>query len=137
MGRWLGLFVVFVMGFLYCFASGNSMFWGLSRGIDCVEVLSDLDNEKLLKINGCLVDDFVEFLDLQNYSKFTIEDRVVIEGYSNKLNNYIVINNKKINVQISVSQDCCLVGYPLIKNSFWLLCIKFELSVYTLKNLRR
>ena len=118
MGKWLGLFVVFVMSFLYCFASSNSMFFDLSRGVDCVEILSDLDNEKLLKIKGCLVDDFVEFLDLQNYSKFTIEDRVVIEGYSNKLNNYIVINNKKINVQISVSQDCCLVGYPLIKNSF-------------------
>lgn len=118
MGRWLGLFVVFVMSFLYCFTSSNLMFGSLSRGVDCIEILSDLDNEKLLKINGCLVDDFVEFLDLQNYSEFIIEDRVVIEGYSNKLNNYIVTNNKKINIQISVSQDCCLVGYPLIKNSF-------------------
>jgi hypothetical protein len=33
-----------------------------------------------------------------------------------------VINNQKINMQISVSDDMCILGVPLIKNSFW--CIK-------------
>ena len=57
MGRWLGLFVVFVMSFLYCFASSNSMFWGLSRWGDCIEILSDLDNlNEIIKM-------FVQLLD--------------------------------------------------------------------------
>jgi hypothetical protein len=65
------------------------------------------DYMKLLKLLGVVVN-----------KKIHLEDRVVIEGYTPKLNNFININGRKINIQLSIVGDNFLVGYPLIENSF-------------------
>ena len=62
--------------------------------------------------------EFVDLIDMVVFEEFELEGRKILEGYSAIFNEYIVINNKKINVQISVCDNQFLVGLPLIKNSF-------------------
>lgn len=65
--------------------------------------------------------DYLKTLDDLNIcivNKFCIDDRLIIEGYSNLIKDYVVINNQKVNVQISIADDIVLLGVPLIKNSF-------------------
>ena len=78
---------------------------------DIVDLESHCDAQKLYFA-------LVDKLNLQNCNKFFIEDRYIIEGYSSHINNYIVMNNRKINIQISVSNGVCLIGSPVIKKSF-------------------
>ena len=51
-------------------------------------------------------------------SKTVLEDRVIIEGYTNKIKSYFVLNNLKVNIQISIFNGEAIVGSPLIDNSF-------------------
>lgn len=62
-------------------------------------------------------DDFFAKLDIEILSKNEVADRVIIEGYDSTLSNYIIRNGRRVNMQISVSDEI-LIGYPLIKNSF-------------------
>ena len=55
---------------------------------------------------------------MQNVSKKYVSGRLIIEGYSSKFSKYLISNNQKINIQISVCHDEMILGYPLIKNSF-------------------
>jgi hypothetical protein len=86
-------------------------------------------NDKLLSLDCSVLSnceyefdcDYTEILDAFNVcvvNQFYINDRLIIEGYSNDITDYVVINNQKINMQISVSDDMCILGVPLIKNSF-------------------
>lgn len=111
------MMVLFLSVLLYL-GNSESLIVFACQELDVVEILVDKFDEKLIQISSVEFDSFVEFLNLQNVEKFTLEDRVIIEGYSNKLTGYIVSNNKKINVQISITDNECLVGSPLIKNSF-------------------
>ena len=64
------------------------------------------------------LDKFVSRLGLEIICKKCIEDRFVIEAYTNKLAKHMLIKNRKVNIQISIFDGKCIVGYPLIKNSF-------------------
>ena len=64
------------------------------------------------------LDDFLDSLNVFIISRMYIEDRMIIEGYSNQINDYVVLNNNRINVQISVANNECIFGVPLIRNSF-------------------
>lgn len=68
------------------------------------------DKDKLQEILNCL--------DLEIHSENLVADRMILEGYSQKLNNYVVVNNLKTNIQIAISDDEIIVGYPLISGSF-------------------
>ena len=57
-------------------------------------------------------------LQCQVVDKKYVSDRLVIEGYSGLIQDYVVINGNKVNVQISISDDVVLLGCPLIKSSF-------------------
>ena len=63
-------------------------------------------------------DNIINSLCLEIHSKNYVSDRLIIEGYSQKLSNYVVVNNLKTNIQISVDDEKIIVGYPLIKGSF-------------------
>lgn len=64
------------------------------------------------------LDNIINSLGLEIHSKNYVSDRLIIEGYSQKLSNYVVVNNLKTNIQISVDGEKIIVGYPLIKDSF-------------------
>ena len=42
------------------------------------------------------------------------KDNYCIYGYTNKINNYVIIDGKQINVQIYMSKDTIKIGTPLI-----------------------
>ncbi len=116
--RVLGVLMCFLLSVFYFFDTQNTFIVFASNVFDEVEVLVDKNDEKLIEVDASSVDNFIKIIGLKNYSKFALEDRVIIEGYSNKLKDYVVINNHKINIQISITDNLCLIGYPLIKNSF-------------------
>ena len=118
MVRYIGVFFVVIIAALYCFGINNMLVVYAKKNLNSVIVLSDKKGEELISIAEENLDVFLSKLNLQNCNKFYIEDRLVIEGYSSKFNNYILINNKKINVQISLCDGMCLIGSPIIKKSF-------------------
>ena len=75
---------------------------------DCVCV--SLNSKDLLSL--------IDVLSIEIVDSFFVEDRFVLEGYSSNLKKSVCVNYRKINIQIMVCGDMCLVGYPLIKNSF-------------------
>ena len=72
----------------------------------------------VLKMDDGLVDDFIREFDVNVLSKTVLEDRVIIEGYTKKIKSYFVLNNLKVNIQISIFNGEAIVGSPLIDNSF-------------------
>lgn len=85
-------------------------------------------NETTYKICGKINDDFLDKIDINILSKKCLEDRTIIEGYTDKIVGYKVINNCKVNLQISISEDCVILGSPLITGSFWKLeCIGLKI----------
>lgn len=67
-------------------------------------------------------EDYVSIIEKLNLSisKFkSVSDRLIIEGYSDKISNHVVIDNKKVNVQMSISDGKIILGSPLISGSFW------------------
>ena len=51
-------------------------------------------------------------------STYEVSDRLIIEGYTHRLKNYIVIDGRKTNIQMSICEDVILIGSPLINQSF-------------------
>ena len=43
---------------------------------------------------------------------------VVIYAYTNKIKDYVEMDNKKVNIQIANNDECSVVGWPLILGSF-------------------
>ena len=64
------------------------------------------------------VDSIIKNLNALVVNKKEVSDRVVIEAYSPLINDYVIVNNIKINIQISIADENCILGIPLIKNSF-------------------
>lgn len=84
-----------------------------SMGVD-----GEFLNETTYKICGKINDTFLDKIDINILSKKCLEDRVIIEGYTDKIVGYRVLNNCKVNLQISISEDCVILGSPLITGSF-------------------
>ena len=93
MVRYIGVFFVVIIAALYCFGINNMLVVYAKKNLNSVIVLSDKKGEELISIAEENLDVFLSKLNLQNCNKFYIEDRLVIEGYSSKFNNYILINN--------------------------------------------
>lgn len=90
----------------------------IEDSVECYEVV-DFDNDfHVVKVDASDINKVINNFMLEVYSKKTIEDRVVIEGYSSKLSKSMMVDGRKINIQISQFDDTCIIGYPLIKNSF-------------------
>ena len=43
---------------------------------------------------------------------------VIIYAYTNLINDYVEVDNKKVNIQIANIEDCSVIGWPLILGSF-------------------
>lgn len=82
------------------------------------DIIEYYDNgDMTLQISGDDIDKILNELCVEIIEKNYVSDRCIIEGYTSKLNKYIVKSGRKVNLQISIS-DSVIVGYPLIKNSF-------------------
>lgn len=74
---------------------------------ECVEV------EKNFGLSG-----IIKTLNLTIVTSRTINNKMVLEGYSNFLPTFVTSQNKKINIQIAETENSYLVGYPLILHSY-------------------
>lgn len=94
-------------------------YFNTSSGID--DVL-DRCNISYIYENGVFkIEDFEDVLSklrCQIIDKKYVSDRLVIEGYSGLIRDFVVINGNKVNIQISVSDNIVLMGCPLINSSF-------------------
>ena len=118
MKRIFALVVIFVSILIFYFYSSPSAYEILkAKNIDALEFSIDSENEILIFDKKCL-DEIIDSLNLEIYLMKEISDRIIIEGYSNKLNDFIIVNNMKVNIQISVDDERIILGYPLIDTSF-------------------
>ena len=80
-------------------------------------ISSDCDND-VIRIDNCNYKDLINNMAVLINKRYDLCDRLIIEGYTNKLNNYIVVDGVKTNIQIAVCDGCVIVGSPLINDSF-------------------
>ncbi|MBE5757704.1 MAG: hypothetical protein E7345_02075 [Clostridiales bacterium] len=64
------------------------------------------------------LNDFLDKSNAEIVNDFYLEDRRILECYSSEISDYVIIDNNRVNIQISVYDNVCEVGIPLIKNSF-------------------
>ena len=118
--RYFSIILILILMCLYSttFCQSRTLFSYANSISGTVVILDNDDMSQVIKINLEDYEDLISKLDVFVVSKNVLDDRIIIEGYTNKLKNFNVINNNKINIQISLFDNVCLVGYPLIKNSF-------------------
>lgn len=118
MKRFFALIIIAVISIGMFFLSKtnlNLMIESCGVGVDKFVVCGD---SQVVEINSKAYLKIKDLLNLEVVEKNEIAGRTIIEGYSNKLKNYVVINNRKVNIQISICDDKMIVGYPLINGSF-------------------
>lgn len=119
MKRFTAILVLLFLSILYCVNAQNITLYSIAKSCDeNVELCDDEGDFQVVEISNEKIDQLISDINLQIINRFEIEDRIIIEGYTDVLKDYTLINNIKINIQISIGEDFCLVGYPLIKNSF-------------------
>lgn len=116
MKRYFALMIVFVIAILSYFD-----FKCLSSVLNDNEFeisAFDISRNEVMYLDACMCDDLIKNLNVEVHSKNEIAGRIIIEGYSQKLSDYVIINKLKTNIQMSICGDHMIVGYPLIKGSF-------------------
>ena len=119
MKRMVSLIIVFVIVLLLYFFNFTNLNLMLKvQGFD-VEIFEYNDNYQRLELDASSLNKLTSFLNLEVVNKNEISDRVIIEGYSNKLKDYVFIDGRKVNIQLSIFDNKIIMGYPLINGSFW------------------
>ena len=119
MRRFLSITFVCFLFCIYSFSFNDNKFFSYIKIIDNNYNLVENDcNYKVISINCDYIEKVKDVFDLVVLNSEKVSGRLIIDGYSNKLKKYIVVDGLKINVQISISDNECIVGYPVIKNSF-------------------
>lgn len=119
MKRIVSLSIIFIMVLLLYFFNFTNLNLMLKVQGFYVNNFVYNDNFQVLELDANSLNKLSNFLNLEVVNKNEISDRLIIEGYSNKLKDYIVINGRKVNVQLSISDGKIIMGYPLINGSFW------------------
>jgi len=69
-------------------------------------------------IDGQNIDEILDIFNVEIVSKKYVSGRVVIEGYSSDIKDHFLLNNLRVNIQLSIYGDSIILGTPLIKGSF-------------------
>lgn len=118
MKRIFALITIFVSILIFFLYSSPTAYEILkAKNIEISDFDNDSDNEILI-FEREFLNEIIDGLNLEIYLMREISDRVIIEGYTNKLNNFVVVNNLKINIQIAIDENKITLGYPLIDGSF-------------------
>ena len=62
--------------------------------------------------------DILNYFDAKIISTCRIGDLLVKNCFSSRLGDYVMQGDKKVNLQIAITDDCIKIGYPLILDSF-------------------
>ena len=68
----------------------------------------------------------------KNICRYQVDDMVVIDGFCQSINNFVVCKNKKINFQIAFDGRYITIGTPTILSGFWFFRYKNFFGVKTL-----
>lgn len=118
MNKILSIILILSISILSYVYSDNSLI-NMTNNIGVeYEIIEDDNKSQVIKISDYNFAEIMSKMDIEIVSLKEVSGRTIIEGYSSNLNDYIVINNRKVNMQMSISDDYILIGYPLIKNSF-------------------
>lgn len=115
MRRCFPIIILFVVIAFACFGVRNVK--DVLAQSDIVPISSSSDNS-VLTFSPDKLDEVIDCLQVEIHSKKMIADRLVIEGYSHLIPDYVVVGQLKTNIQISVTDDEMIVGSPLICSSF-------------------
>ena len=72
----------------------------------------------ILYFENSSLDDIVDFYNIDYYRGGDVEGKAVYYGYSPYYKENYSVNNKKVNVQISVQENQIIVGFPAILTGF-------------------
>lgn len=74
---------------------------------------------ELNKTDGMdLLKDITKNLNVKWFSTHYVGELLVLNGYSNSLSEFIYVGNKKQNLQIAISENAFVIGYPLLLHSY-------------------
>lgn len=119
MKKFLSMFIIVLVIIIVYFSSVTNLQFQLKlNNINVIKFINQNDSEIIEIDNNSNIENIKKALNLEIYSKNNISDRIVYECYSNKLNNFVVIDGKKVNIQISITDNKIIIGYPLISTSF-------------------
>jgi len=107
--------ILISLSLLFLFKNSNTSLLDVIISKDIKIVDAKFDN--LLVLDDDL-HTILNLLNLEIRSISDVSDSLIVEGYISELNNYVIIDNYKVNIQISVVGDSILIGYPLIYGSF-------------------
>lgn len=85
---------------------------------NCNYEVVNVGEGEVIEISVADYDKFIKALGLELVSSKDISGRTIVEGYSAKLKDNVVIDNRKVNIQMSIFDNKIIVGYPLISGSF-------------------
>ena len=119
MRKFLAVTFVCFLVCIYSFSFNDNKFFYYIETIDNnYKVVENDCDYKVISIDCDYIEKVKDVFDLVVLNSEKVSGRLIIDGYSNKLKKHIVVDDLKINMQISISDNECVVGYPVIKNSF-------------------
>lgn len=84
--------------------------------LNVVDYIKDDESECVYLKNS--YNEIVNCLNFEVVDEVDFGDRIIVEGYTSRLTEYVGSNFNKVNIQLSITDEIVIVGYPLIKNSF-------------------
>ena len=114
MKKYLCLVLIISLFILGCFSLEREM-------VSCVSGCNidyEMIDDNTIKIHENNLQNFIKKLDISILRISDISDRKIMEGYTSKFDNYFIIDDLKINVQISIADGVAIIGSPLIFGSF-------------------
>ena len=87
-------------------------FEDISKAKDCYQKLSP--KSIIFTFDSQNVQKAQDFLSISSSSIQNLENMTIIYGYTSKFNDSVMIDGKKVNVQIVIKQSEALIGFPLI-----------------------
>lgn len=117
MKKYFAFIIIFTLAILSCFNIKNLSSIINKNKIDIDNFSTKSENE-IMYFSRDKLEEILKDLNMEIHSKKEVSDRTIIEGYTSKISNYIVVNNLKTNIQISYNDDGVIIGTPLIDGSF-------------------
>ena len=117
MKKYFAFIIIFTLAILSCFNIKNLSSIINKNKIDIGNFSIKSENE-IMYFSRDKLEEILKDLNMEIHSKKEVSDRTIIEGYTSKISNYIVVNNFKTNIQISYNDVGVIVGTPLIDESF-------------------
>ena len=110
--------IIFIFLIIFLIGSGVSSFQDVVCDVCGDAVLGIEDSSIFAIVDKDDLSDLMNVFSFEMVGVVRLEDRIILEGYSSFLENFVVCNGQKINLQIMLNDELCVIGYPLIKNSF-------------------